>query len=101
MAEARERWDLHRKTIDAIANVYGLSRKQLGLRMGLGAMTVSNRLNGIKPIEPWELAGFAVALEVPVSVLAMEPYEAVKWVIDNRPGNLRNRCYATSTLAAA
>ena len=94
MNEARQQWDVHRKTIAAIANVYGLSRKALGERMGL---TLSNRLNGAKPIEPWELAGFAAALDVPVDVLGMDPYEAVKWVIDNRPGNLRNTCYPVST----
>ena len=98
MAEAREQWDTHRKTIDAIINLYGISRKQLASRMGLGAMTLSNRLNGLKPIDPWELAGFAVALEVPREVLDMQPSEAMHWVIEHRPANLRNRCYATSPL---
>ena len=101
MTEARERWDGHRQTILAVANLYGMSRKALAEEMGLSQMTISNRLNGVKPIEPWELAGFAVVLDVPVDVLDMDPYEAVKWVIDNRRGNLRNRCYALTAQLAA
>ena len=101
MEAARQEWESHRETIRVLSRVCGISLSELARRMSMSRQTMNGRINGHTELPPWELAGFAVALDVPVEVLYMHPHQAVQWVLDNRPSNLRNTCYAQIALFAA
>lgn len=101
METARQKWERRRETIKLLADYLGFKTAELARRMEMNRSTMTGRLNGSTQVEPWELAGFAAVFGVPVEVLEMDPEDAIRWVLDNPSGIIRNRCYAEETLQAA
>lgn len=104
MEDARQRWDRRRETIDYVARIVGITHTRLAELMGMSRQTMSGRLTGLTKIEPWEMAGFAVVLGVPVEVLEMTPKKALEWIAANGSEEmltLRSRCTSLSPLVAA
>ena len=81
--EARLRYEGAWRSVAAIVNHLRIRQQQLAVVLGLDNQRVSERLNGRRRIQGWEMDAFAIILEVPPAVLRMAPDEAVRWVIDN------------------
>jgi hypothetical protein len=93
MVQAKVEWASRPDTIISLIRLLGISR------MDMTSQSMSNRLNHVKSIDPWELVGFALAIGVPIEVLDLSSEDAVRWILDN--GSLRNRWYALSPQVAA
>ena len=78
-----------------------VSLSELSRRMGMTRQTMNGRMNGSTELHAYELAGFAVALDVPTEVLYLTTEQAVRWLLDHRPGNLRNTWFAVNPQVAA
>jgi lambda repressor-like predicted transcriptional regulator len=99
MVQAKVEWASRPDTIISLIRLLGISRRELARRMDMTSQSMSNRLNHVKSIDPWELVGFALAIGVPIEVLDLSSEDAVRWILDN--GSLRNRWYALSPQVAA
>lgn len=103
---ARQEWERRYLTVRLVARHLDVSASELGRAIGLAQSLMSERFNGKKVIEPWELEGMAAYLGVPVHILMMEPGEAIKWLSDHPQrgkaqggnGHRRKPCYSTTTL---
>lgn len=89
------------RTIRRLMNYFGISMTELVEVLGVGRQTAYNRMSGSSSFRQEDLAGLAAFFEVPVAVLQGPPDDAVRYVLDHPPVNLRNRCYAMSSLQAA
>ena len=101
MQAARKEWDQHRQTVNLLMINLGFNRTQLAEKMGMKRPTLNNRLDGHTPFTQPELVGVGVALGLPTEVLEKPARDALRWVLDNRPAIIRNRCSSLSTQRAA
>jgi hypothetical protein len=79
--EAHQRWVDISKTVRAVSRFLNVRQNYLAESLGMSQQLISDRLNGRKTIEPWEMVGFATALGVPERVLHMDPDDAVRWIM--------------------
>jgi transcriptional regulator with XRE-family HTH domain len=96
MDQAHAEWQERHLTLVPIMKLLNLSQRELADRMGHNEMWLSNRVKGRHQIHPWEMVGFAIALDIPVEILYMSPAEAVKALVTAYPERLspkiRNTC---------
>ena len=89
------------KTVRRLMNYFGMSVAELAAVMDSTRQTAYNRLNGTSSFRQEDLAGLSALFGVPIEMLMRGPDDAIRWVLDNPPENLRNRCYPMTAQVAA
>jgi DNA-binding XRE family transcriptional regulator len=83
IAEARQHWSARRLTVRQLTRLIGVRQTEIADALGMSRQTFNGRMTGATNLEPWELAGIAAMLGVPVHVLEMEPNDAIRWILDH------------------
>ena len=92
----REHWTGRRATVRQLAKLLDVPQADLAKGLKMSRQSFNGRMNGATTLQPWELAGIAAMLGVPVSVLDLEPVAATQWVVDHAQalGFPRNRWFS-------
>jgi len=72
-------------TLRQIKSYRQISNAALARALGMSTSTVQDYVGGNAKLTAGHLEAFGQVLNVPASVLAMEPAEALGWTVENRP----------------
>lgn len=83
VADVREHWTGRRATVRQLAKLLDVPQADLAKGLKMSRQSFNGRMTGATTLQPWELAGIAAMLGVPVAVLDLDPVEATRWVVDH------------------
>lgn len=76
------------RTFDLLVRMLKLNDRKIEARSGISRQTINGKRSGSSPIRARDLWPLADALDVDVEVLLLQPVEAARWLVENRPDEL-------------
>lgn len=73
-----------RQVLDAVRRVLNLTDAEVGRRLGVSYQAIQQRRTGATRMRYGDIQRIAAALDVDPAVFAMEPPDAIQWVLDHR-----------------
>lgn len=89
-----------REVMDVLKRLRGLSDGEIATKLGTNRQAVHQRRAGLTRIGLTDVVRLSEAFDVEPLVFLMEPNEAVRWVLDNRPNVGRERVRTPGCITA-